>query len=122
MLPCPLKSLDLCHHGALKQWVQTEQSLVGAQLESALWCHMSSLHLLLDHPTVGETWWLTQKPSGDEPIAIAPLPLTPIVDNAPFSPGVSDPRFQEVKVVERSQVQHFLTNGRWKTRQQNIVA
>lgn len=44
--------------------------------------------------------------------------LIPIVGNLAFSPGFSDPRFQELKGVERSQVQHFLTNGQWKTKQQ----
>lgn len=89
----------------------------GIQLKAVPWCQRSLPQRILDHPPVGETWRLAQKAFRDFPIAPTPSPLTPIVGNQAFSPGLNDPKFQELKVVERSRCNIFLPS-QWKTKQQ----
>lgn len=55
--------LDWYRHGPLKQWVQVEQILAGIPLESVPWCQTDLSRWVLDHPTVGETWWACSKAS-----------------------------------------------------------
>lgn len=81
------------------------------------WCQSNIPCRILDYHTVGETWRIAQKAYRDFSVAPTPSLLTPVVGNPAFSPGLSDPRFQDLKETERSQVRHFLTNGQWMTRQ-----
>lgn len=109
--------LDWYRHGNLKQCVPVEHTLTGVQLDSLPWCHKPLPNQILNHPTVGETWQITRKAFRDFLVARLPSPLTPIVGNPAFNPGLNDPRFLDLKTVERSQVRHFLINGQWKNRQ-----
>lgn len=78
--------LDWCHHGPLKQWVQVEGLLAGTQLDVLPWCQTYLPRRILDHPTVGETWWIAQKAFLDFSITPTPSPLTPVMGNPAFNP------------------------------------
>lgn len=65
---------------------------------------------ILDHLTVCEMWRIAQKAFCDFSITPTPSPLTLVVGNPAFSPGLCDPRFQDLKEFQRYQVCHFLTN------------
>lgn len=69
---------------------------------------------------VGETWRICLKVFRDFSLAPTPSSLSPIVGIPAFSPGLHDSRFQELKVVRRSQARHFIANGQWMTRQRII--
>lgn len=103
--------LDWCHHSSLKQWVQVEQALAGIPLESVPWCIMDMPRQIPDYLTIGETQRICLKACRDFSVAPSPSPLTPIVGNPVFSPGLQDLRFRELKLVEQSQACHLIVNG-----------
>lgn len=118
LMACHLtRILDWCRHSTLKQWVQIEYTLAGTRLESLPWCHKPMPNRIIKHPTVGETWQTACKVFRDFLVAPLPSPLTPIVGNPAFAPGLDDPRFLQLLEVERSQARHFI-DGQWKNRQQ----
>lgn len=112
--------LDWCRHERLEQWVQVECLLMRMGLEALPWCQTNLPSQVLDHPRVGETWQTAQKAFCDHSVVPTPSPLTPVIGNPAFSPGLSDPRFQDLKEVGRSQLRHFISNGKWMSRE-NIM-
>lgn len=117
-MTCQLKHIiDWCFHSPLKQWVHIERLLAGIPLDLLPWCQTNLSCWILDHPTVGVTWRTAQIAFCDFSNMPTSSPLTPVVGNLAFSLRHSNPRFQDLKRVERSQVHHFLFNGQWMTRQ-----
>lgn len=110
--------VDWCRHGTLKQWIQIEKCLTGMELEGLPWCQQNLPVRITDHPTVGETWRMAQKIFREHSFVPAPSPLTPVTDNPSFSPGVNESRFQALKGCNRSQLRHFIRNGKWMTREE----
>lgn len=87
-------------------------------LDSIPWCQSAVPQQVLDHPTIGETRRVSQKAFRDFSLAPLPSPLTPVVGDPAFTPGLQDPKFLDLKRRERTQAQHFVVNGQWMTRQQ----
>lgn len=108
--------IDWCRHDKLKQWIQIEQLLAGLDLKGLPWCLRNLPECTLKHPTIGETWRIAQKTVREHSIANTPSPLTPMIGNPAFSPGMSDPRFQELKGSDKYQLRHFIQNGQWMSR------
>lgn len=111
---------DWCRHGELKQWIQIEQLLSGMELRGLPWCQKNLPGHAINHPTVGETWRIAQKTFREHLIAPIPSPLTPVIGNPDFSPGLSDPRFQSLNGSDRYQLHQFTSNGKWRSRE-NIM-
>lgn len=63
---------------------------------------------------MGKIWRIGSKALRDLAIALNPSPLTPIVGNLAFSPGLCYPGFQNLKAAGLFQAGHF---GQWITRQ-----
>lgn len=95
-----------------------EPLLAGVQLDALPLRQILLAPRILDRPTVGETWWIAQKAFCDFSIMPTPSLLTLVVGNPAFSPGPVDPRFQDLKELQRHHARHVLTNGQWMTRQQ----
>lgn len=108
--------IDWCKHEKLKQWIQIEQLLAGLELKGLPWCQKNLQANIVKHPTLGETWRITQKINKEHSIAPAPSPLTPVIGNPDFRPGCQDTSFLELKGSERSQLRHFILNGQWMPR------
>lgn len=95
---------------------ETDSIRDSAGLGSMVSCGLARLGS--PHSTVGETWWVCSKAFRDFSIAQTPSPLTPIVSNPAFSPGLQDSRFQNLKAMRSFQARHSIVNGHWLTRQQ----
>lgn len=107
-----------CHDGPLKQWVQVEKLFSEIPLESLPWYQLDMPPRVLAHPTVGETWRVCSKAFRDLSIAPFSSPLTPIIGNPAFGPGLIYPRFRDLRHDEMFQARHFIVNGHWVSRQQ----
>lgn len=94
--------LDWSRHETLKQWVKIENSMTGVQLDQIPWCQQPLPKQILSHPTVGVTIRAAWRVFRDLSLAPLPSPITPVIGNPAFTPGLRDPRFRELKGTEKS--------------------
>ncbi|XP_040178291.1 uncharacterized protein LOC120910599, partial [Rana temporaria] len=108
--------LDWCATPKIKPWILLEQAMIEIPLEGLIWLSKSILpQSVKKHPTIGTTINVVKKvfrKSNDETEA---NPLTPVLGNPAFMPGINDPGFENLKRQGKTRLIHFQKENRVMT-------
>lgn len=89
--------VDWQRHKEIKLWAQIEQHQSTIPLQTAIWCWDSLPLDLKSHPLIGNTIKQCLQATLQASLTTKESPLTPILGNPKFPPGINSRQFQTLK-------------------------
>lgn len=107
------RMIDWHRHKESKLWAQLEQHQTNIPLQSAMWCYDSLPLELKAHPFIGNTIKQCLQATLQTSLTTTESPLTPILGNPKFPPGIGSGRFQTLRSTGCDRASQFVRQDRW---------
>lgn len=85
---------EWCRLKEPKPWVRIEQNAVDIPLAGLPWLGGNTPQSARSHPTIGPTVRLSRSTFSNPAISSLPSPLTPVIGNPKFTPGLEPPLYK----------------------------
>lgn len=105
--------IDWSQHKDIKLWAQIEQHQTNIPLQTTIWYNDSLPLELRSHPFIGNTIKQCIQATLLTSLTTKTSPLTPILGNPKFPPGISSVQFQTLRSSNCTIASHFVKQDKW---------
>lgn len=105
--------LDRCTRQKVKRWVDLERGVCPYPIEGLPWLSSTLPPVIQSHPLISTTILVTQKIFKSTDISPSPSPLTPIIGDPDFAPGMEPTRFRPLFKNDNFRIMKFRSQDIW---------